>query len=814
MNLHCIVKRVGILVFLCSMGIAAMGQATLVINPTGGTSTLLNDGLKIQITTDATVHVYRQNLAQYYSGMAYPTTNSYSAVQTRFCFEQNGIYNLSLQPFIVCATTPAVQNGNSWTASMSGYVISSISGAIFHVTMNFSYTHPDHYFAIDYIVRAPASLPGGAEIVHLYLDHDAFILGFDASRGMRTVNATGELVGDYRIAGDGPNLQGCAGSYANQPVSPSSHGFKTDGVGFRSFYTGQWSSRMGWGPLNNLMLTNTLNTSSCIDDGVAVEFVTPALSAGQSSIRRVLHCYGDTLNEFDNTVVGSPIAPGLSTPVTVDFTTSAYNETEGSTTHTAATIKVTVSGGILSQAQTLTMSAYDATAVQNTDYTYVAGFVIPAGNYTTAQTLTLNNINIVGNTTCDGNRSFTINILPNNCNDLIVPGITTTSATVAIVEDDLPAVNQPSNLTYCAGASVPTTTFTGNTVTGGTYSWSATNAANIGLSPSSGTDSIPSFTAQNPTNSLIISTVTVTPTAGMCSGTAKTFTITVNPKPFINAKTTTVCSGSAFTVIPANGVGSDIVPMPTTYTWAVSTPNANIAGATSQLNPQNSISQILTNTSNTAQNVIYTVMPTYGNCNGSTFTVTVTVNPTPTISNKTATICSGSTFTVTPSHGVNGDIIPAGTTYTWTVPTNSVGATSQATAQTSISQMLTNTSSPTQNVIYTVTATSGSCTSTFTITVTVNNFPALNTDITGPHAVCVGNTIQLTNATTGGVWTVNNSNAAIANPNVNPEPVTGAAAGNAYVTYTLSNGQCETRKTFLLKVVPATAPNIKIGFEE
>ena len=109
----------------------------------------------------------------------------------------------------------------------------------------------------------------------------------------------------------------------------------------------------------------------------------------------------------------------------------------------------------------------------------------------------------------------------------------------------------------------------------------------------------------------------------------------------------------------------------------------------------------------------------------------------------------------------------------------------------------------------------GTCGTVYTnvIKVTVNNFPALNTEITGPHTVCVGNTIQLSNTTTGGVWTVNNSNATIVNPNANPETITGAAAGNAYITYTTNSGQCETKKTFLLKVIPPTAPTIKIGFE-
>ena len=529
MNIFNFIKKAGILVFFCSVGIVVFGQSTILINPSGGASAALNDGLKIQITTDARVHVYRENQAQYYNGPIFPNTSV--AVQTRFCFERNGVYNTTLMPFTVCNTTPAVQdpqNANIWTASMSGYVTSPISATIFYITMNFSYTHPNKYFAVDYIVRAPASLPGGAEIVHIYLDHDTYILGYDDSRGYRNVDPSGEIVGNFRNASDNTSTT-CVTTRYNNPHFPSHHGFKADGIGFRSYYTGMFSSRMNMNP--DITLTNVLNTT-CMDDGVAVEFVTPALSAGQTAVRRILHCYGDVAGEFDTIAVGTPAAPGASSPVTVNFTSSTYDEWEGSTTHPASTIQVVVSGGTLSQAQTITMSATNITAVQNTDYTYQAGFIIPAGNYSSPQTLTLNNINIIGNTiACQSNRSFRINLLVNNCNDLAIPGATINQATVTILEDDSLTVNQPLNIgPHCLGVSVPTTVFTGSSVPGTTYDWSATNGTAIGLPSNSGTGNLPAFTTTNTGNTVLTSTVTVTPKYGTtCSGHAKTFIITVDP---------------------------------------------------------------------------------------------------------------------------------------------------------------------------------------------------------------------------------------------------------------------------------------------
>ncbi|RAR48184.1 choice-of-anchor L domain-containing protein, partial [Flavobacterium lacus] len=78
--------------------------------------------------------------------------------------------------------------------------------------------------------------------------------------------------------------------------------------------------------------------------------------------------------------------------------------------------------------------------------------------------------------------------------------------------------------------------------------------------------------------------------------------------------------------------------------------------------------------------------------NYGTDSFTLTVNPLPQISDVVATICSEETFTITPdSSGSN--VIPTGTTYTWTVssPVGITGASDETNPQTSISQTLTNT---------------------------------------------------------------------------------------------------------------------------
>ena len=146
-----------------------------------------------------------------------------------------------------------------------------------------------------------------------------------------------------------------------------------------------------------------------------------------------------------------------------------------------------------------------------------------------------------------------------------------------------------------------------------------------------------------------------------------------------------------------------IVPANTTYTWTV-VDNPNITGDVDEAIAQSSISQNLINISNTAQDVVYTVSPGSGaGCTGASFDVTVTVKPVPAIADVAESICSTDTFTVIPSNGT--DIVPAGTTYSWSAPGAVSGITGLAagTNASSISGTLINTTNAPLDVVYTVT---------------------------------------------------------------------------------------------------------------
>jgi hypothetical protein len=133
----------------------------------------------------------------------------------------------------------------------------------------------------------------------------------------------------------------------------------------------------------------------------------------------------------------------------------------------------------------------------------------------------------------------------------------------------------------------------------------------------------------------------------------------------------------------------------------------------------------LTNTTNAPIIVTYIVTPASLSGTGSTFTVTVTVNPTASVDPINLTTCSGVSFAVTPSSGM----IPTGVSYTWSTPGITASLTGGATGSgTNITGLLTNTSASVQTATYTVTPnlTNGCISVPFTLTVAVFPVASIN----------------------------------------------------------------------------------------
>ena len=101
-------------------------------------------------------------------------------------------------------------------------------------------------------------------------------------------------------------------------------------------------------------------------------------------------------------------------------------------------------------------------------------------------------------------------------------------------------VNPVANQAVCNNTATTAINFTG---TATIFNW-VNNTTSIGLA-ASGTGNIPSFTALNATVTAVAATITVTPSAGACTGTPISFTITVNPSPIVSITPTTSCGGVA-----------------------------------------------------------------------------------------------------------------------------------------------------------------------------------------------------------------------------------------------------------------------------
>lgn len=351
--------------------------------------------------------------------------------------------------------------------------------------------------------------------------------------------------------------------------------------------------------------------------------------------------------------------------------------------------------------------------------------------------------------------------------------------------------------TVCEGA---TTTLT-STITGGT--WSSSNTATATVNSSGVVSGIAAGTAD----------ITYT----VASGCQSVRTVTVNAQPAAVTGAGTICTGATLTVSCVTTGG----------TW--------ISGAPSVANVGSSTGIVTGVTAGTA-NISYTV----GGCSSS---ATVTVNQTPASITGTANVCPGTTTTLsttttggswssantaTATVGSTGIVtgVAAGTvTISYTlngcssVKTVTVNALPGAigggpTLCSGITTTLTaipsgGTWSSSTTTVGTVASTTGVFTGitggTTTVTyklatgcqstqvLTINPTPAA---ITGASTICMGMTIPLSSATTGGTWSSSNTSVATVNSS---GVVSSVAMGTATISYT--TGSCSATKLVTVNTV-------------
>jgi hypothetical protein len=239
-------------------------------------------------------------------------------------------------------------------------------------------------------------------------------------------------------------------------------------------------------------------------------------------------------------------------------------------------------------------------------------------------------------------------------------------------------------------------------------------------------------------NNLSTRTLTVTDCAMNTSTCSVTFRIMPLDPMADDVTEAAVCSDVNFTFNLQSYI-DNMVPSTFSYT-------ANYGAATGGLyspGPGTSatLSETLTNTTNAVVNVVYTITTfnAASTCEGSTFTLTVPINPEPVVANQTTTVCSDVVTAVTLGDDVDGpsaatynitNINPNGLTASAGSPTTGTGFSNSEIAD----DAWTNTTDAPVDVIYTIVPVSaaGCLGDPFTVTVTVNPEPVVANQTVGP----------------------------------------------------------------------------------
>lgn len=391
------------------------------------------------------------------------------------------------------------------------------------------------------------------------------------------------------------------------------------------------------------------------------------------------------------------------------------------------------------------------------------------------------------------------------------------SVTITPACDPVTITSQPSGSSVCAGEATSFTVGVGGTAPY-TYQWefyngsswsSVINGSPVGAVYTNSTSGVLGVSGITQPNAYQYRCI-ITNCSGSNSVTTSSATLTVNPIPVITGTTSgSLCGPGAVTLGATTNAGTinwystatggtslgtgtsfNTPSLTTTTTFYV---DATSNGCTTQtrtpviatinpipLTPVVSVTQptcsvatgTITVTPPTDAGMTYSIDgSTYTNTTGiftsvasGTYTVTarspagctspgtlVTVNaqpPTPVVGNQTASINSEEIFTVTPAG------VPAGTTYTWTLPILTSGVTGGVAQTTPVSSISGTLSIQTGEgtAIYTVTPMTGSCIgSTFTLTVTVrsNCVPVAITSQPVNASSCAGGNASFTIAASG-----------------------------------------------------------------
>ncbi len=355
------------------------------------------------------------------------------------------------------------------------------------------------------------------------------------------------------------------------------------------------------------------------------------------------------------------------------------------------------------------------------------------------------------------------------------PSFAVDSVSLSTVASGVPViVAGPASATVCVGTVVNMT----STVTGATtYQWqrSTTGIAGPFTDITAGMDGGVYGSSYN-TATLTITTASLalngyayqlvaTNGSGSATTTPALLNVTSTPTAGTISGLSNVCVAGTITL--SDGV--------TGGTWSSSLPSvASVGSSNGVVSGATAGNAVIT----------YTVVSSCGTAS-ATFAVTVVTSPDAGTITGSSTICVGGTVTL--SDGVTGGTWSSASTAVATVSGSGVASGMAAGADV---------------ISYTVSSSCGTATATFAVTVVTGTSAGV---VSGPATVCVGASVSLTDAVTGGTWSCANANASISATG----SLTGVTAGTDTAYYTITGGLCgNVSASSVVTVLPLPVPVI------
>lgn len=440
--------------------------ATRVINSSGGHTA--SDGLRLEMDANGRIQVFRNGKTDSYVANGEKGYGDYIRVK----HSTSPMTDLQSLDTTVCYISPVIGNGTP-ASPYRVFVFNKIYDKKvqtgpdlelpIYITRAYTYIAPNKYFTVDYsfnganigydlMIYQEERLAMQQDPNFAYdpgSDYQAGIPGY-CNMGFRKIidvtTKTAQYVGAYH----NPANCGVSQPYTHAFISAEPTGFISYTLPIQPDLPGAYQ---GMTPLNTYPYDNNI-TTPYFDGSDRMLCVQTALRnkiANKTFGTRIAVGYGDlnatppaTNPDYDAMYTAIQGATSNnSTAVTVEFAGDAGdNEGNAGNNHAPQSLKLKVTGGVLTtpvyaEMKVVAVAGEQHPAVENQDFTYEMGFIIPAKDYTIAsnQTVNVTNVTIKGNDKLEYSRKLTLQLQNISCNAQVKLGATQ-QATYTIIDDE------------------------------------------------------------------------------------------------------------------------------------------------------------------------------------------------------------------------------------------------------------------------------------------------------------------------------------------------------------------------------------------